>query len=55
MTADAFDNALMVMGLQKAMDFVEKRKQLAAHFIYKAKDGTLRDTMSSRFQELIHH
>ena len=55
MTVDAFDNALMVMGLQKAMDFVEKRKQLAAHFIYKAKDGTLRDTMSSRFQELIHH
>jgi thiamine biosynthesis lipoprotein len=32
-TADAFDNALMVMGLKKALQFVERRKDLAAHFI----------------------
>lgn len=53
MTADAFDNALMVMGLEKAMAFVENRKDLAAHFVYKTKDGLIGDTMSTRFSLLI--
>ena len=53
MTADAFDNALMVMGLQKAIKFVEDRKDLAALFVYKTKDGSIHDTMSTRFHELI--
>lgn len=53
MTADAYDNALMVMGLEKALTFVNKRKELAAHFIYKKKDGTIADTVSKRFQILL--
>ena len=53
MTADAVDNALMVMGLAKAIEFIEKRGTLAAHFIYKAKDGSLKDTMSSKFCQLV--
>jgi FAD:protein FMN transferase len=52
-TADAFDNALMVMGLQKALQWVEKRKDLAAHFIYRTKTGAVADTASSRFYKLI--
>jgi FAD:protein FMN transferase len=52
-TADAFDNALMVMGLKKALQFVERRKDLAAHFIYHTKTGTIADTASSRFYKLL--
>lgn len=53
MTADAIDNALMVMGLKSAMEFVNKRNELAAHFIYRGKDGSIKDTMSARFQRLV--
>jgi len=52
-TADAFDNALMVMGLHNALQFVEKRKDLAAHFIYRTPSGTINDTASSRFYKLL--
>lgn len=52
-TADAYDNALMVMGLKKAMQFVEKRKDLAAHFIYRTSTGAVADTASSRFYKLL--
>ncbi|MBP7558172.1 MAG: FAD:protein FMN transferase [Chitinophagaceae bacterium] len=53
MTADALDNALMGMGLQQALRFVEKRPALAAHFIYHRADGSVTDTMSSRFKRLL--
>jgi thiamine biosynthesis lipoprotein len=52
-TADAFDNALMVMGLKKALQFVERRKDLAAHFIYRTATGAVADTASSRFYKLL--
>jgi FAD:protein FMN transferase len=52
-TADAYDNALMVMGLKKALQFVEKRKDLAAHFIYRTSKGAVADTASSRFYKLL--
>ena len=52
-TADGYDNALMGMGLKKALAFVEKRKDIAAHFIYQKKDGTTADTMSRRFRALL--
>lgn len=51
-TADAYDNALMGMGLVKALAFVEKRKDMAAHFIYHRADGTVADTASKRFRNL---
>jgi thiamine biosynthesis lipoprotein len=52
-TADGFDNALMVMGLQKALRWVEKRKDLSAHFIYRTKAGAVADTASSNFYKLL--
>ena len=52
-TADAYDNALMAMGLNKAMKFVEKRQDLAAYFIYRLPNGNTADTASSRFHNLI--
>lgn len=51
-TADAYDNALMLMGLKKALAFVEQRSDICAHFIYRKKDGSLADTASSRFSQL---
>jgi thiamine biosynthesis lipoprotein len=55
MTADGYDNAIMAMGLVKGLAFVEKKKDLAAHFIYKKNDGTVVDTMSNRFRLLLQH
>ncbi len=54
-TADAFDNAIMVMGLQEGVAFVNKRNDIAAHFIYKTKNGSVKDTMSKEFYKLMHH
>ena len=53
-TADAYDNALMVMGLQKALAFVEQRKDMAAYFIYRNDKGKIVDTASSRFYRFIN-
>jgi thiamine biosynthesis lipoprotein len=54
MTADAYDNALMLMGLKAGLNFVEKRKDIAAYFIYKTKDGNVAATASSRFKKLMN-
>lgn len=48
-TADAYDNVLMAMGLDKALPFTEAHPEIAAYFIYKDSDGNIRDTASSRF------
>ena len=52
-TADGYDNAIMAMGLKRGLLFVEKNKELAAHFIFRKKDGTVADTMTSRFRVLL--
>lgn len=52
-TADAYDNALMGMGLEKALKFVEARPELAAHFVYKRSNGEIADTVSSRFKPML--
>lgn len=51
-TADAYDNALMAMGLKKAMDWVDSRPDLAAFFIYREHDQ-IRDTISARFKQFL--
>lgn len=53
-TADAFDNALMLMSLDKALEFTESRSDLAAFFIYRTPDGSIADTASSRFAALLN-
>lgn len=54
MTADAYDNALMLMGLKQALAFIERRKDLAAYFIYKNANGNIADTASSAFLKLMN-
>lgn len=53
MTADAYDNVLMTMGLEKGLQFVEERKDIAAYFIYKKNDGSIADSASTAFKQLI--
>ncbi|MBO9683685.1 MAG: FAD:protein FMN transferase [Flavisolibacter sp.] len=54
-TADAYDNALMLMGLNKALSFVENRNDIEAYFIYKKSDGTIADTASRGFYTMLNH
>lgn len=54
MTADAYDNALMLMGLKNALAFVEHKKDLAAYFVYKNANGNIADTASSAFLKLMN-
>jgi FAD:protein FMN transferase len=54
-TADAFDNAIMVMGLKKGLDFVNQKNDIAAHFIYRTKNGVVKDTMSKVFYHLMRN
>ncbi len=49
MTADAYDNALMLMGMEQAMEFIESKKEMAAYFIYKDQHGEIKDTASTTF------
>lgn len=52
-TADAYDNALMIMGLKRALTFAERRKDIGAYFIYRKRNGQVADTCTSKFRELI--
>ncbi len=53
LTADAYDNALMLMGLENAMRFVDRHPNISAHFIFRRNNGDIADTASSRFPKLI--
>jgi thiamine biosynthesis lipoprotein len=52
-TADGYDNALMAMGLQKAMRFVQRHKNMEAYFIYKKADGSVADTATAGFNKIM--
>ncbi|WP_127126824.1 FAD:protein FMN transferase [Pseudoflavitalea rhizosphaerae] len=52
-TADAYDNALMAMGLEKALQFLQQHPELAAYFIYRGKDGRIADTASTFFDKFM--
>lgn len=52
-TADGYDNALMLMGLQDAIRFVEEKNLEAAYFIYRTPDGSIKDTMTHSFRKYL--
>lgn len=52
-TADGYDNALMGMGLKKAMDLVEKTNGLEAYFIYTNANGFIADTATKGFYKIL--
>jgi len=51
MTSDAYATALMVMGLDEALQFVESHKELSAYFIAMDSTGGTIEKRSSRFPE----
>lgn len=53
MTADAYDNALMGMGLEKGLHFAERKKELEAYFIYRKADNSVADTATTGFYKLM--
>lgn len=52
-TADGYDNALMAMHVDEALQFVNKQKDIEMYAIYRKPDGLLADTMSTGFKKLI--
>jgi len=52
-TADGYDNALMAMDVKEALQFIETRADLEAYFIYHQSDGSVADTLSRGFKEMI--
>jgi thiamine biosynthesis lipoprotein len=53
MTADGYDNAIMAMGVQEALDFIEAREDMQAYLIYHRKDGSIADTLTSGFKKMM--
>jgi thiamine biosynthesis lipoprotein len=53
MLADAWDNALYVMGVKKAMQYLQTRNDLQAYIIYRDSRGNVRDTATSGFRKLL--
>lgn len=52
-TADAYDNALVGMGLEGAIRFAEQQKRLEAYFIYQKAGGSIADTATTGFYQLM--
>lgn len=48
-TADGYDNALMGMGLKKALLFMKQLTDMEAYFIYRNANGTVSDTATAGF------
>jgi thiamine biosynthesis lipoprotein len=53
MTADAYATAFMVMGVEKAKEFLENRTDLEAHFIYTNDEGQYETWTSPGLKKLI--
>lgn len=52
-TADGYDNALMGMGLEKALLFMKQHTDMEAYFIYRKATGAVSDTATSGFYKFI--
>jgi thiamine biosynthesis lipoprotein len=53
-TADAYDNAFMVMGLKRSLEFLTHKKDMEAFFVYTKKDGVISDTATTGFNHYIN-
>ena len=54
MSADALDNSLMVMGLQRSFDFLSTMKEVEAFFVYTTADGLIADTATKGFYKFLN-
>ncbi|HEX8429211.1 FAD:protein FMN transferase [Hymenobacter sp.] len=55
LTADAYDNALMGMGLPRALAFLQAHPELQAYLIYQRPNGVVADTASQQFYRYLSH
>ena len=53
MHADAYATAFMVMGLKKSKDFISKKQDLEAYFVYSNMDGELESFITDNFEKRI--
>ena len=54
-TADAYDNALMVMGVNQAFALANSIKDMGLYIVYANKDGTVSDTSNLCFKQFLIH
>ena len=52
-TADAYGTAFLVMGMDKALEFIKRNAGIEAYFIYSDKKGTLKTQCSPGFSKII--
>jgi len=52
-TADAYGTAFLVMGMDKAFDFIKRNPGIEAYFIYSDEKGTLKTQCSPGFSKII--
>lgn len=52
-TADGYDNALMAMGINKAMEFLGDKPAIDAYIVYQGSNGFVLDTMTNGFKAII--
>ena len=53
MDADAYATAFMVMGLKKSKDFISKKQDLEAYFVYSNMEGELESFITDNFEKRI--
>lgn len=53
LSADGYDNALLSMGIKNAFNFLNKHPDLEAYFVYKNEEGSIVDTMSNGFKDIL--
>jgi len=52
--ADAYATAFMVMGMEKALAFIEKQSDIQAYFIYYDADKGIQTQMSKGFEAALN-
>ena len=52
-TADAYDNAFMVMGINKAFALADSIKNMGLYLVYANKDGRISDTSNACFKQFL--
>jgi thiamine biosynthesis lipoprotein len=53
-TADAYDNAFMVLGVEKSFALLKDSKNLGVHFVYESTPGQFKDTANAFFKSFIN-
>jgi thiamine biosynthesis lipoprotein len=52
-TADAYDNGFMVMGIQSALKFANQADDLGVYIVYVNANGSLTDTSNAYFKRFL--